>query len=43
VKVRTIGYNQRGTVVITFIRTLLVYRRGHGPAAVPAPDEAAQS
>jgi itaconyl-CoA hydratase len=43
VKVRTIGYNQRGTVVITFIRTLLVYRRGHGPTAVPAPDEAAQS
>ena len=27
VKVRTIGYNQRGTVVITSIRTLLVYRR----------------
>ncbi|WP_218952137.1 MaoC family dehydratase [Amycolatopsis anabasis] len=31
VEVRTIGFNQRGTIVITFERTLLVYRRGHGP------------
>jgi len=43
VKVRTIGYNQCGTVVISFMRTLMVYRRGHGPAAVPAPVEAAHS
>lgn len=31
VTVRTTGYNQDGTVVITFRRTALVYRRGHGP------------
>jgi itaconyl-CoA hydratase len=31
VEVRTIGYNQDGVIVITFERTLLVYRRGHGP------------
>jgi itaconyl-CoA hydratase len=31
VEVRTIGFNQDGTIVITFERTLLVYRRGHGP------------
>ena len=29
--VRTQGYNQDGTVVITFKRTLLVYRREHAP------------
>jgi itaconyl-CoA hydratase len=32
VKVATRGYNQDGTVVITFTRTLLVYRRDHAPA-----------
>ncbi len=32
VTVKTSGYNQHGTVVITFERTLLVYRKGHGPA-----------
>src|SRR3989304_7048766 len=31
VTVRTTGYNQGGVVVITFQRTLLVYRRGFGP------------
>jgi itaconyl-CoA hydratase len=31
VTVRTTGYNQEGTVVITFRRTPLVYRRGAGP------------
>ena len=31
VTVRTTGFNQNGDVVITFKRTLLVYRRGHGP------------
>lgn len=31
VTVRTIGFTQDGTIVITFERTLLVYRRGHGP------------
>lgn len=33
VTVRTTGYNQDGVVVITFRRTIMVYRRGHGPAA----------
>lgn len=31
VTVRTIGFNQEGTVVIEYKRTLLIYRRGHGP------------
>ncbi|GAB2936245.1 hypothetical protein GCM10027047_36100 [Rhodococcus aerolatus] len=31
VTVRTVGYTAEGTIVITFERTLLVYRRGHGP------------
>ncbi len=31
VTVSTTGYNQAGVVVITFRRTLLVYRRGMGP------------
>lgn len=32
VTVETTGYNQEGTVVITFKRTIMVYRRGFGPA-----------
>lgn len=31
VKVKTIGYNQDGVVVIEFIRTIMVYKRGHSP------------
>jgi acyl dehydratase len=31
VTVRTTGYNQDGVVVITFIRTIMVYKRGHAP------------
>ncbi|WP_119071084.1 MaoC family dehydratase [Rubrobacter indicoceani] len=31
VTVKTTGYNQDGTVVITFKRTLMVYRRDHIP------------
>lgn len=31
VTVRTTGFKQDGTPVITFRRTVLVYRRGHGP------------
>lgn len=31
VTVKTTGFNQDGTVVIEFIRKLMVYRRGHGP------------
>jgi acyl dehydratase len=33
VTVRTTGSNQDGVVVITFTRTVMVYRRGHGPGA----------
>ena len=36
VTVRTRGYNQDGVVVITFKRTLLVYKRSHAPFAFPA-------
>jgi acyl dehydratase len=32
VTVATKGYNQDGVIVITFKRTLLVYRRSHAPA-----------
>ncbi|MFN8481434.1 MAG: MaoC family dehydratase [Anaerolineae bacterium] len=31
VKLRTLGYNQDGTVVISFIRTIMVYKQGHAP------------
>ncbi len=31
VTVKTTGYNQEGTVVITFNRTILVYKKGHSP------------
>lgn len=31
VTVKTTGYNQEGTVVITFRRTVMVYRKGHVP------------
>lgn len=31
VTVRTIGYNQEGTIVITFSRTIMVYKRGRAP------------
>lgn len=31
VVVRTIGFNQNGGIVITFERTILVYKRGYGP------------
>lgn len=37
VQVRTTGFKQDGTVVITFQRTILVYKRGHAPEA-PLPD-----
>jgi itaconyl-CoA hydratase len=32
VTVKTIGYNQTGDIVISFNRTLLVYRTGEGPS-----------
>jgi itaconyl-CoA hydratase len=31
VRVRTTGYNQEGETVITFLRTVMVYRRDHAP------------
>ncbi len=31
VTVETTGYNQDGRVVITFKRTILVYKKGHAP------------
>jgi len=31
VTVRTTGYNQNGVIVITFQRTIMVYKRGHAP------------
>ena len=34
---RTVGYNQTGRPVITFDRTILVYRRGHMPAKPVRP------
>lgn len=36
VKVRTTGFKQDGTVVITFKRTMMVFRRGQGPK-IPRP------
>ena len=41
VTVRTIGYNQRGETVISFKRTMMVYRRGQAPK-IPevTPEEA---
>ena len=34
VKVKTSGYNQHGTVVIEYKRTIMVYKRGHVPQRV---------
>ncbi len=31
VTVKTTGYNQDGTIVITFNRTIMVYKRGQAP------------
>ena len=36
VKLRTKGFKQDGTVVITFLRTVMVYKRGHVPE-IPQP------
>lgn len=35
VKIRTTGFTQEGTVVIQFLRTLMVYKRGQGPRLEP--------
>jgi itaconyl-CoA hydratase len=42
VSVRTDGYNQDGTVVITYRRTFMVYRRGQGPT-ISRPKVAAKA
>jgi itaconyl-CoA hydratase len=34
--VRTTGFNQEGKIVITFKRTVMVYRRGQAPL-IPRP------
>ena len=34
VTVKTTGYNQQGTVVITFKRTIMVYKKGQAPEIV---------
>lgn len=40
VTVRTTGYNQDGTVVVTFRRTVMVYKEGHSPGVTrPEPRE----
>jgi itaconyl-CoA hydratase len=39
VRVKTTGYNQEGETVITFLRTVMVYRRDHAPQAPrPTPE-----
>lgn len=38
VTVRTTGFKQDGLVVIEFLRTFMVYRRGHLPATVQLPE-----
>lgn len=41
VTVKTTGYNQDGTVVVTFRRTVMVYKKGHSPGiARPEPEGA---
>lgn len=40
VKAKTTGFNQDGTVVIEFLRTFMVYRRGHVPAIARAKPSA---
>ena len=40
VKLRTTGFNQDGVTVIEFLRTIMVYRRGHTPAGFRPHDPA---
>jgi len=42
VTVKTIGYNQDGKVVITFKRTVMVYKRGYAPQITRLAPEAAE-
>jgi itaconyl-CoA hydratase len=44
VEIKTIGFKQDGTVVIEFVRTILVYKRGHAPERpIPVPVSKGQS
>lgn len=36
IEVRTTGFKQDGTVILTYRRSILVYKRGHAPA-IPLP------
>lgn len=38
VTVATTGYNQNGQVVITFTRSMLIYKRDHAPQTPPPPE-----
>lgn len=42
VRARTTGFNQEGTTVIEFMRTFMVYRRGHVPVTARATPETSQ-
>lgn len=42
IKVRTRGFNQGGTIVIRFIRTIMVYKRGKAPL-IPRPNRDADN
>ncbi len=37
IQVETTGYNQDGTIILTFKRSIMVYKRGHVPQ-IPRPD-----
>src|SRR3712207_2357623 len=39
VKVRTVGFNQDGTIVISFERTVMVYKKGYAPRNARASSE----
>lgn len=43
VRIKTWGFNQDGTVVIEFKRTLMVYKRGHTPETGNAPEPKSRS
>ena len=35
--VKTTGFNQDGTIVIEFKRTIMIYKRGHVPPRIEGP------
>ena len=40
VRFKTTGFNQEGTVVIEYKRTVMIYKRGHVPETIRAPKPA---